>query len=225
MRNTIPLAFAVLLAGCYDGEPSQVGGDDAEVSAEEWKSLPDGSRAYFSARSGQHSGARDVEHCWPVDGAWDCLGAFQLMGGAEENTSTLPVELNMEPGASSFFASRATKKRLEDPFPHSDEDNPQGGYRCYTSGGGILNETIYAGEGEGTTLISNDVAPYEANGGSAWTEGFVTNFLEENEIPPDRPYWSCEHIESLIASGSLEALATTALTYDGMTGAASDSSR
>ena len=125
-------------------------------------------------------------------------------------------------GGPRFFAARAFKIRLDAPFPHSDEDSPKGGYRCYAAGSGFLSETVFTGSTDGgTTLLSNDSAPAQPYGGTPWSAEFVNKFMQDNGVAADRPYWNCHHVERLIASGSLATLVTTALTYDELIGAES----
>ena len=226
--RAISIAVGVfVLTGCSASEaPQAEERPSAEMALERnWKALPDGSKAYVSIRKGQHSGAIDVERCWPKGQRWDCLGAFQLTGGTEiDDTGApeVPVEMTFrsEMDGPSLNVARAFKNRLDEPFPHSDEDNPRGGYRCYTMGRGTISEVIFQGEGEGVTLLSNDTMPSRSFGGQPWTPEYVQDFMSENSISPDRPYWNCYAIERLVANGSLATLATTALTYESMIGSA-----
>lgn len=209
--------IAASLFGC-SGETSQadnVAASATETAAPDWKTLPDGSRGYFVQRK---NGSETTERCWQVDGHWDCLGAFTL-GRSDPSNGSAEMAIEADIAGPSFFASRAFKKRLNDPFPHGDEDSPAGGYRCYTAGSGFLNETIFAGSKDGgATLMSNDSAPGQPFGGNPWSAEFVNKFMQENGVTADRPYWNCFHIERLIASGSLATLVTTALTYEGLIG-------
>lgn len=218
MRGCVAAGIiAASLVGCSSetSQPDDVAASPTETAAPEWKNLPDGSRGYFVQRD---DGSEKAERCWQVEGRWDCLGAFTL-GRSDPSDETAEMAIEADMAGPSFFASRALKKRLNDPFPHGDEDNPSGGYRCHTAGSGFLNETIFTGsKGGGATLLSNDSAPGQPYGGNPWSAEFVNKFMKDNGVPTDRPYWNCFHIERLIASGSLATLVTTALTYDEMIG-------
>ncbi|MEC9068124.1 MAG: hypothetical protein VX569_12685 [Pseudomonadota bacterium] len=226
-RRNDPLMAALVAASLYgcSGETHQgdvVGPDADQSTAREWKTLPDGSRAYFEQLA---DGSESMERCWQVGRKWDCLAAFTL-GRSKASEASADATVDTDMGGPRFIAARALKKRLDVPFPHSDEDNLAGGYRCDTTGGGILSEEIFTGTTNGgTTLLSNDSAPGQSYGGSPWSADFVTKFMAENGVRADRPYWNCGHVERLVASGSLATLTTTALTYDEMIGPESAEAR
>lgn len=222
-----PLVAALVAASLYgcSGETRQsdaVGPDADQPTAREWKTLPDGSRAYLEQRADD---SESMERCWQVGRKWDCLAAFTL-GRSKASEATADAMVGTDMGGPRFIAARAFKTQLDEPFPHSDEDNPAGGYRCHTFGGGFLNEVVFTGATNGgTTLLSNDSAPQQSYGGSPWSADFVTKFMAENGVRADRPYWNCGHVERLVASGSLATLTTTALTYDEMAGPESAEAR
>ena len=209
--------IAVSLCGC-SGETSQaddVAASPTETAAPDWKTLPDGSRGHFVYHE---NGSGQAERCWQVEGRWDCLGV-NMLGRSDSSNESAEIDAMADLGGPMFFAKRVLKRRLNDPFPYADEADPIGGYRCYTAGGGFLNETIFAGSKNGdTTLLSNDSAPLEPYGGYPWSADFVNKFMQDNGVSVDRPYWNCFHVERLIASGSLATLVTTALTYEELIG-------
>lgn len=220
MRGCVAVGIiAASLFGCSGetSQPDDVAVGATETAAPDWKTLPDGSRAYFVQRE---NGSEEAERCWQVEQRWDCLGLLQMpRSTSTDSKASVEMAMDVDVDGPSYFGARVVKRELADPFPHFSEDNPVGGYECEAMGYGIISERVFSRASEsGTTLLSNDSQPGKLNGGSPWTAEFVERFMTENAVKQDRPYWNCGYIKRLVTSGSLATITTTALRYDEMIG-------